>query len=83
MSTSFWVSLFVASPAVSTSVAIGTSVAYDNSPLDVFFDNIVENHIEPTIATTTDWTIEFIDNGVTTIRNLQESITDRIEELSD
>ena len=61
MSTSFWVSLFVAS----------------------LFVDIVENHIEPTIATTTDWTIEFIDNGVTTIRNLQESITDRIEELSD
>ena len=75
--------LIVSSPGVGASVAISTSVIYDNAPPDVFFDNMIENYIEPPIASFTDWTIEVLDNGITIIRNIQDSITNRIEELSD
>ena len=75
--------LMYSSPGVSASVAISTSVIYDNSPPDVIFDNMIENYIEPSIANITDWSIQVFDNGVTIIRNAQDTITDVIEELSD
>lgn len=49
--------VLAATPAVAASAAIGASSYYDGKSPDVFFDNAIDNYVEPVIAKTIDTTV--------------------------